>query len=573
MTLKMLTGAALAGCALLASGAAQAGFAIGADAPRVWSPRLERRVLEELTPAQVEAFAAGADPASLLLTDGETLEQVFTRAAAEADTPLAYTPLDPCILARTAGSSSGALAAGELRAFRARGDLSNQGGAYAGCGVPEDARVLAVTFRLVTRGKGSLHIWPAGDSEPGFSSIEFAGGAVVPALVELCHGETCTADFQIRALTAGTHLLVVVAGYFAPLELAQGPKGDPGPKGDAGPKGDVGPSGPPGRAGGAGSSCTVTTAADTATLSCPDGSTVSWLIEEASPPPPPGPVRSFQVQSPEIDVPAGTESTYCYYFHTPNTETVGIAAWRSLMSQGVHDLRVFTTVADRQPPGTMTQSPCGFGGGQGTDVANWVYAAYENSAELAFPSDDGAGKPLARELAAGTPAYIEIHFLNASQAPIKARVTLDAEALAPGIDYTKTHTYVAFNGQLSIPPIVPGGNYDVESETCEVPAGTKFWRLSMHTHKRAVHTAVKDGATPVFESTNWEHPGATTFAGPSFVSYASGELTYECTYDNPGNVVIQTGDSAEFNELCVAVGYFFPATKALFCYNDFLVPF
>lgn len=95
----------------------------------------------------------------------------------------------------------------------------------------------------------------------------------------------------------------------------------------------------------------------------------------------------------------------------------------------------------------------------------------------------------------------------------------------------------------------------------------------MHTHKQAVHTAVKDGATPVFESTDWENPGATTFAGPSFYSFSNAGLTYECTYDNPGTNVIQTGPSAATDELCIAVGYFFPATKSVFCFNDFVVPF
>jgi hypothetical protein len=165
---------------------------------------------------------------------------------------------------------------------------------------------------------------------------------------------------------------------------------------------------------------------------------------------------------------------------------------------------------------------------------------------------------------------MQIHFLNASQAPIKAQVTLDADALAPGVEYTTTHTYVTFNGNISIPP---GADDDVESKTCDVPAGAKFWRLSMHTHKQAVHTAVKDGATPVFESTDWENPGATTFAGPSFYSFASGELTYECTYDNLGTNTIQSGDNAANDEQCMAVGYFFPATQPVFCYNDTVVPF
>ena len=66
-----------------------------------WSPRLERRVREALTPAQLADFAAGADPQKIRLDDGRTLDAIFAEAAKEATTALAYTPLDPCLLART----------------------------------------------------------------------------------------------------------------------------------------------------------------------------------------------------------------------------------------------------------------------------------------------------------------------------------------------------------------------------------------------------------------------------------------------------------------------------------------
>jgi len=51
-------------------------------------------------------------------------------------------------------------------------------------------------------------------------------------------------------------------------------------------------------------------------------------------------------------------------------------------------------------------------------------------------------------------------------------------------------------------------------------------------------------------------------------------LTYECSYDNTGtnaNRTIQTGDSALDDEQCMAVGYYFPATKPGFCFNSTVV--
>jgi hypothetical protein len=83
--------------------------------------------------------------------------------------------------------------------------------------------------------------------------------------------------------------------------------------------------------------------------------------------------------------------------------------------------------------------------------------------------------------------------------------------------------------------------------------------MTTHSHKQSVHTFVKDGATTVFDSRNWDHPGAVTWSGEPFYTFTSGTLTYQCEYKNPNNYRIQTGDSAATAEMCMAVGYYFPA--------------
>ena len=217
--------------------------AVAAQQP---SPRLERRVLEALDEEQAAAFAAGVPASEIVLADGLTLDALLVQAAAEASAPLAYTPLDSCLLVRTAGSVAGALRAGETRPFAARGNLSGQGGAIGGCGVPPEARALAVTIRVVPRGRGSLQLGPGGQPISGLAVLEYAGPGPLsgPSILELrADGAT---DFQARANGAAAHLLVSVAGYFAPLAVTEGRRGEPGP---AGPKGDPGSPGPPGAPG------------------------------------------------------------------------------------------------------------------------------------------------------------------------------------------------------------------------------------------------------------------------------------------------------------------------------------
>ena len=46
----------------------------------------------------------------------------------------------------------------------------------------------------------------------------------------------------------------------------------------------------------------------------------------------PPPARGFQVTTPEVTIMPHQEITYCYYFHTPNTENMVIKKWSSSMT-------------------------------------------------------------------------------------------------------------------------------------------------------------------------------------------------------------------------------------------------
>ena len=96
----------------------------------------------------------------------------------------------------------------------------------------------------------------------------------------------------------------------------------------------------------------------------------------------------------------------------------------------------------------------------------------------------------------------------------------------------------------------------------------KFFTVSTHAHKRATHTQVNDGATIVFQSDNWEHPGAADWRANPNYTFSSGTLTYRCDYTNDTANTVRTGDSAATDEMCMAVGYFFPATAPRYCINS-----
>jgi hypothetical protein len=190
-----------------------------------------------------------------------------------------------------------------------------------------------------------------------------------------------------------------------------------------------------------------------------------------------------------------------------------------------------------------------------------------------MPTDDGNGQPVGMDVKPGQVGFIQMHYLNQGEEDIKVHVTLNAEAYDAGVTATKTFAYVTFNGNISIPPMSTGTK---ATNTCAIPATSKVWLMSTHAHKQAVHTEVRDGmptsTNVVFASDEWEHPGAKAWMTSPFYTFASGKLTYECTYNNPTNRTITTGDSAQTDEMCMATGYYFPATKATICYNNFIVP-
>ncbi len=284
----------------------------------------------------------------------------------------------------------------------------------------------------------------------------------------------------------------------------------------------------------------------------------------------PQPVNGFRITSPDITIDPNTEITYCYYFRTPNTQTVNVNKWVSDMTPGSHHMIMFLTNGDIMPPGTMSTSNCGLTGGSAQSSPIWTYATQTPHNELALPVDDGGGKPLAQVVKANQAGFFQMHYLNATDSPLTVHVQLDANGLDPGAAFTQTDAFITFNGNIDIKPMTTG---DVESMTVPTPSNVKFWIMSTHSHKQSVHTAVKDGtaAGPVmFSSNDWEHPDAATFMTPdTFFTFTSNQLTYECTYDNPSNREIQTGDSAQTDEMCMATGYFFPSTGPKFCYNTF----
>jgi hypothetical protein len=290
----------------------------------------------------------------------------------------------------------------------------------------------------------------------------------------------------------------------------------------------------------------------------------------------PPPEHGFQLVSPSVEVPPGGDLTYCYYFRTPNTSDLSIQRWVSHMTAGSQFMIVYLTSIDLQTPGSLSTSNCGINSNNGLA---WTYAATSLDAETKLPADDGEGNAIGQPLARHQSGFIQMHYLNTTNAAISAHVELNAYAYADSASVISAGPFVTFGLPIDLPSgSATNPTTRTVNGTCNVPLTEtgkvpKFFLLTTHTYKQGVHTFVKDGDTTLFDSTHWADPGATHWDTPPFYTFASGNLTYQCEYSNPNNYSIAVGDNAATDELCMAIGYYFPSLTGAghFCLNSTLM--
>lgn len=135
---------------------------------------------------------------------------------------------------------------------------------------------------------------------------------------------------------------------------------------------------------------------------------------------------------------------------------------------------------------------------------------------------------------------LRLHYMNSTSEPITVHAELDAIAYEPGTAVTPAATFLTYNNSLSIPP----SSSKSETQVCAVPADVQFFAVSSHSHKQSAHTYIKDQAAIVFESTDFADPGSRKWTEAPFLTFASGQLTYQCDYVNPTDRTITSGTAS-----------------------------
>jgi hypothetical protein len=231
------------------------------------------------------------------------------------------------------------------------------------------------------------------------------------------------------------------------------------------------------------------------------------------------------------------------------------------MTSGSHHMILYSTQQAAQPDGTFTDCGKEAGGSGLKTLRVWLYASQKPENEASMPP--GVAMPLR----ARQPLMLNLHYLNAGTKPLTVRALVNAE-YATG-SFERAGAFITFNTQIKIPA---QGSQTV-SGRCKLPEGGKFFTMSTHSHRYTTAASVsllQSGRVTkeLVSTTDWEHPVIARWDAPFLIPSDTEELQYSCTYKNDTDQIITVGESASENEMCMAVGYYFPATGSTFCLNS-----
>jgi hypothetical protein len=313
----------------------------------------------------------------------------------------------------------------------------------------------------------------------------------------------------------------------------------------------------------------------------PQGPT--YTVVEGDDLPVPAGADGIQIVTPDYDasnvnaakmiVTPGSEIFLCYYVTLPGSAEFDVGEFQSWMSPGSsHHFIVYQQTGQSvigtvsQPSGTIQD--CSVGAG------NWVYATSTPGAVVSSTMPNGVGLPFP----AGQQIVLNMHFINPGSTTLYPKIKLNI-LRAKNVVY-KAGALTSFNTSIDIPGATAAGpGTQTVNGTCTVTAGSKVFSMSTHTHKHAtaalvnfvsggvtqeiVHTGATSSYPPeqiAGTGTDWEHPGVSLWKGPDFLTVQEGDtFTYSCSYVNTATTPVTVGETAASNEMCMAVGYYFPA--------------
>jgi hypothetical protein len=269
----------------------------------------------------------------------------------------------------------------------------------------------------------------------------------------------------------------------------------------------------------------------------------------------------FQIVTPDsaFTIQPNTEAYYCYYKTIPGNAAINVGAFQSWMTQyASHHFILFTGTGGAD--GTVSGGVVSGGGLGCVPTGNWVYATSTSGQIIELKMPDGVGLPMP----ANQMFIFNIHLINTGTTAISPKIKLNV-LYAQNVTAT-AGAMVSFNAGIAVPA---GGTQDVTGG-CSPPAGSKFFAYTTHVHRHGGSTTtgaytdvslVRGGmTTKLVHSTDWESPDVALWNAPNYLTVQTGDqFTYDCHFVNKDAVPVTFGETAASGEMCMSIGYYFPA--------------
>jgi hypothetical protein len=277
----------------------------------------------------------------------------------------------------------------------------------------------------------------------------------------------------------------------------------------------------------------------------------------SSPPP-----VSYSLTFPTLMVPAGTERTQCIVKRLGNPAKLHVGKIHNQLGPSSHHMivyRVADTVEQTTPfdciPFTETLDPS-----KGSPLM------------ITQKKDDLLQLPptVAYSLEPNQMMRIELHYINATQAPVELTATMTMTSTA---DYKMDADFLFMgNADIQLPPgtkTTLGPTYFPMSVA--QLGKINVFALTGHEHHLgtnvtvATATSASDSGTSVYDPPNWlwSEP-ATVVHDPPFQIDDTGFFKFSCSWNNTGSSMVSFGESAN-DEMCFFWAYYYPARGSEVC--------
>jgi hypothetical protein len=251
-------------------------------------------------------------------------------------------------------------------------------------------------------------------------------------------------------------------------------------------------------------------------------------------------------------VPPGSEIVMCTFVQGTNTDDEDVSNFFAEQSVGGHHLIVYEV----DHPIDLPPTPC-IQGGQPAWVQ--VLGTQDTTEQVTFPSGVGF------HVKANQQFVMETHYINAGTSTLTVSSSFSLNYAPVGTVTQQAHPY--FFGSLNI-NIPPGSKWKTDS-ACSPPAPVNLYLMAGHEHQYGTGVTVglipgsPDGGLgpeqPLYATQQWSAPPAQLF-NPLLSLGTSDELHVTCNWDNTG-----TDQLSYPQEMCYAVGIYWPGSGALFC--------